>query len=130
MANHIKYRFENEIIKNTEIKLSMKSRNTNDRPEMLDHTRKYFKTQTNNVPTLGKEEAKEIQRSFKPNQKVLKKYKEFKNQNMVGGNNFTLGLNTKIPNDQSSSRNNFRSLPSKSSYNVSNLIQEYMNLII
>lgn len=71
------------------------------------------------MPTLGTEEALEIQNSHKPNQKVLNKYKDYKNQNMIGGNNFTLGLNEKLPSNLSSNRNNLRSLPDQESYNVS-----------
>lgn len=96
-----------------------KGKNASRQPNMLLQARKYYNTQGSNMPTLGTEEALEIQNSHKPNQKVLNKYKDYKNQNMIGGNNFTLGLNEKLPSNLSSNRNNLRSLPDQESYNVS-----------
>lgn len=101
------------------MKLKQKGRNATRQPEMLHQAKKYYSTQGTNMPVLGSQDALQIKTNFKPNQKHLKKYKDFRDQNMIGGNNFTLGLNSKLPSALSSNRNNLRSLPDQESYAVS-----------
>lgn len=55
-----------------------KGRNASRQPNMLLQARKYYNTQGSNMPNLGTEEAQEIQNSFRPNQKVLNKYEDYR----------------------------------------------------
>jgi len=113
--------YEEEIVQTAELKFKAK------KPEMLHQAREYYDKQGNKMigrkgerttaatiqsifPFEGQvtEGFLEMPASLKSNPKHLNRYKEFKNKNMIGGNNFTLGLNDKIPSSQSSNRNNLQ----------------------
>lgn len=103
-------RWEQDILKSTELKLKLKGRNSKKKPQMLSQAKKYFNTQGNNMYSLDNQRANES--------KITTKYVPIQNYWSKKREDSDLWLDTKIPSSQTSNRTNLRKLPDKASYQL------------